>query len=72
MTLRLASIAGAIVLWWVLSLVMPANLLPGPVVATVTLAKDFVEGDVLPHLAITSTPRRLAGSCARGSRLSST
>ena len=53
MALRFGSIAGAILLWWLLSLVMPANLLPGPVVATVTLAKDFAQGDVLPHLGIT-------------------
>ena len=53
MGLRLASIAGAIMLWWLLSLAMPANLLPGPVVATVTLYKDLAQGDVLPHLAIT-------------------
>ena len=53
MALRLGSVAGALLLWWLLSLAMPANLLPGPVVATVTLAKDFAQGDVLPHLAIT-------------------
>ena len=53
MGLRLASIAGAILVWWLLSLLMPANLLPGPVVSSITLAKDFAQGDVLPHLAIT-------------------
>ncbi len=53
MGLRLASVAGALLLWWLLSLMMPANLLPGPVVATVTLLKNFAQGDVLPHLAIT-------------------
>ena len=53
MALRLGSVAAAILLWWLLSLAMPANLLPGPVVATVTLFKDFAQGDVLPHLFIT-------------------
>ena len=53
MGLRVASIAGAIALWWLLSLAMPANLLPGPVTSTVTLFNDFAQGDVLPHLAIT-------------------
>ncbi len=61
-SLRLASVVGALVLWWLLSLAMPANLLPGPWVATVTLAKDFAQGDVLPHLAITLL--RVAGGLA--------
>ena len=51
--LRFGSILGAIAAWWLLSLAMPANLLPNPWVAVVTLAKDFAQGDVLPHLAIT-------------------
>ena len=51
--LRLGSVLGALAAWWLLSLAMPANLLPGPWVAVVTLAKDFAQGDVLPHLAIT-------------------
>jgi NitT/TauT family transport system permease protein len=62
MGLRLASLLGAIALWWLVSLAMPANLLPNPLVATVTLAKDFAEGDVLPHLAITLL--RVAGGLA--------
>ena len=53
MGLRIASLGGVLLLWWLVSLAMPANLLPGPWVATVTLAKDFAQGDVLPHLAIT-------------------
>ena len=51
--LRLASVAGAVAIWWALSLVMPANLLPDPAVAFVTLAKNFAEGEVLPHVGIT-------------------
>ena len=50
---RLASVVGAVALWWLVSLFMPANLLPDPWVSTVTLAKNFAQGDVLPHLAIT-------------------
>ena len=41
---------------------MPANLLPDPWVSTVTLAKNFAQGDVLPHLAITLA--RVAGGLA--------
>lgn len=51
--LRIGSIAGALAAWWLVSLAMPANLLPNPWIATVTLYKDFAQGDVLPHLAIT-------------------
>src|SRR5688572_1649737 len=51
--LRFGSILGALAAWWLLSLAMPANLLPNPWVAVVTLARDFAQGDVLPHLAIT-------------------
>jgi NitT/TauT family transport system permease protein len=51
--LRFGSIVGALAAWWLLSLAMPANLLPNPWVAVVTLARDFAQGDVLPHLAIT-------------------
>ena len=50
---RLGSVAGAIAIWWLISLAMPSNLLPDPWVATVTLAKDFADGDVVPHLIIT-------------------
>jgi NitT/TauT family transport system permease protein len=59
---RLASVIGAIALWWLVSLFMPANLLPDPWVSTVTLAKNFAQGDVLPHLAITLA--RVAGGLA--------
>jgi NitT/TauT family transport system permease protein len=59
---RLASVAGAIAIWWLISLAMPANLLPDPWVSAVTLAKNFTEGDVLPHLAITLG--RVAGGLA--------
>lgn len=59
---RLASVAGAVALWWLVSLFMPANLLPDPWVSTVTLAKNFAQGDVLPHLAITLA--RVAGGLA--------
>ncbi len=59
---RLASVAGAIALWWLVSIFMPANLLPDPWVSTVTLAKNFAQGDVLPHLAITLA--RVAGGLA--------
>ena len=59
---RLASVVGAVALWWLVSLFMPANLLPDPWVSTVTLAKNFAQGDVLPHLAITLA--RVAGGLA--------
>jgi NitT/TauT family transport system permease protein len=59
---RLASVAGAIAIWWLIALVMPANLLPDPWVSTVTLVRNFAEGDVLPHLAITLA--RVAGGLA--------
>lgn len=59
---RLGSVIGAIALWWLLALVMPANLLPNPWVSAVTLAGNFVQGDVLPHLAITLA--RVAGGLA--------
>ena len=59
---RLASVAGAVALWWLVSLFMPANLLPDPWVSTVTLAKNFAQGEVLPHLAITLA--RVAGGLA--------
>jgi NitT/TauT family transport system permease protein len=59
---RLASVVGAIALWWLVSIFMPANLLPDPWVSTVTLAKNFAQGDVLPHLAITLA--RVAGGLA--------
>jgi NitT/TauT family transport system permease protein len=50
---RLGSVAGAIALWWLLAAVMPSNLLPDPWVSATTLVKNFAQGDVLPHLAIT-------------------
>jgi NitT/TauT family transport system permease protein len=59
---RLASIAGAIAIWWLIALAMPANLLPDPWVSAMTLAKNFAQGDVLPHLAITLA--RVAGGLA--------
>jgi NitT/TauT family transport system permease protein len=59
---RLASVVGAVALWWLVSLFMPANLLPDPWVSTVTLARNFAQGDVLPHLAITLA--RVAGGLA--------
>ncbi len=59
---RLGSVIGAIALWWLLALVMPANLLPNPWVSAVTLAGNFAQGDVLPHLAITLA--RVAGGLA--------
>jgi NitT/TauT family transport system permease protein len=62
MTIRLVSIAGAIAVWWLLSLAMPANLLPDPVTASATLVRDIADGDVLPHLAITLL--RVAGGLA--------
>jgi NitT/TauT family transport system permease protein len=59
---RLGSIVGAIAIWWLIALVMPANLLPDPWVSAVTLARNFAQGDVLPHLAITLA--RVAGGLA--------
>jgi NitT/TauT family transport system permease protein len=59
---RLGSVIGAIALWWLLSRVMPSNLLPGPWVSTMTLVNNFAQGDVLPHLAITLA--RVAGGLA--------
>ena len=59
---RLGSVVGAIAIWWLIALVMPANLLPDPWVSTLTLARNFAEGDVLPHLAITLG--RVAGGLA--------
>ena len=59
---RLGSVIGAIALWWLLALFMPSNLLPDPWVSTVTLVKNFQQGDVLPHLAITLA--RVAGGLA--------
>jgi NitT/TauT family transport system permease protein len=59
---RLGSIVGAITIWWLIALVMPANLLPDPWVSVVTLARNFAQGDVLPHLAITLA--RVAGGLA--------
>jgi NitT/TauT family transport system permease protein len=59
---RLGSIVGAIAIWWLIALVMPANLLPDPWASAVTLARNFAQGDVLPHLAITLA--RVAGGLA--------
>ena len=59
---RLGSVAGAIALWWLISAVMPSNLLPDPWISTVTLVKNFQQGDVLPHLGITLA--RVAGGLA--------
>ena len=50
---RVISIAGAVALWWFFSLLLPANILPGPADTAIVLARDFAQGDVLPHLAIT-------------------
>jgi NitT/TauT family transport system permease protein len=59
---RLASVLGAIAIWWLIALVMPANLLPDPWISALTLARNFAQGDVLPHLAITLA--RVAGGLA--------
>jgi len=59
---RLGSVAGAIAIWWLLSAFMPSNLLPDPWISTVTLVKNFQQGDVLPHLGITLA--RVAGGLA--------
>jgi NitT/TauT family transport system permease protein len=59
---RLGSVAGAIAIWWLIALAMPANLLPDPWVSTATLARNFAQGDVVPHLAITLA--RVAGGLA--------
>ncbi len=50
---KLGSVVAAVFLWWLISLFMPANILPGPLAAASTLVMDFAEGDVLPHLGIT-------------------
>ena len=50
---KIGSILGAILLWWLVSLTMPANILPGPWAATEALIQNFNNGNVLPHLGIT-------------------
>jgi len=59
---RLGSVVGAVALWWLISALMPSNLLPDPWISTVTLVKNFQQGDVLPHLGITLA--RVAGGLA--------
>ncbi|MGH6913299.1 MAG: ABC transporter permease [Geminicoccales bacterium] len=53
MWLRIGSIAGAVAIWWLLSLLLPANIMPSPASATTTLLADIAEGEVWSHLAIT-------------------
>ena len=50
---KVGSILGAIVLWWLASLALPPNILPGPWAATEALVGDFAAGTVLPNLGIT-------------------
>jgi len=53
MALKTGSIVVAVALWWLASLALPANILPGPWAATETLIGEVAEGSVFAHLGVT-------------------
>lgn len=51
--LKLLSAIGAILFWWLLSLTLPPEVMPGPYETTLTLWKEIAAGEVGLHLSMT-------------------
>lgn len=62
MSLKTLSVIGAFVFWWLLSLLLPPNILPGPVATSQVLASNLMSGQTQFDLAITLF--RVAGGLA--------
>ncbi len=60
--LKLASAALIVLAWWVVSLLMPKNLFPGPLETSAVLWANLVDGEIGAHLSITLL--RVAGGFA--------
>ncbi|WP_159078212.1 ABC transporter permease [Salinibacterium hongtaonis] len=51
--IRAASIATAVLLWVLGSVILPTSVLPGPVVVIEQLGKNIASGEIWPHLGVT-------------------
>src|SRR5262245_56842553 len=51
--LKLASAVLIVLAWWVVSLLMPTNLFPGPLATSAVLWANLVDGEIGRHLSIT-------------------